>query len=71
MEAHVIKAYTDKADMKVHLAGEAVELDEQRAEELSARGFVSVAFEPEPDPGPDPDPEKPKPSGRRAPAKKG
>lgn len=80
MEANVIMAYTDKLDMTAHLAGEVVELDEERAKELSARGFVSVLDpepeqkpEPETEPEPEPEPEadKPKPRGRRAPAKKG
>lgn len=80
MEANVIKAYTDKLDMTVHLAGEVVELDEGRAKELSARGFVSVIEpepetgqkpEPETEPEPEPEADKPKPRGRRAPAKKG
>lgn len=71
MEARVVKAYTDRIDMSVHIAGEAVELDEQRAEELSARGFVTVEPEPEPEPQLVPEPEKRKPAGRRPPAKKG
>ena len=72
MEAIVIMAYTDKIDMTAHLAGEVVELDEGRAKELSARGFVSV-IEPEPETGQKPEPEadKSKPRGRRAPAEKG
>ena len=70
MEAIVIMTYTDKIDMTAHLAGEVVELDEGRAKELSARGFVSV-IEPEPETEPEPEADKSKPRGRRAPAKKG
>lgn len=42
MKAKVIKAYTDRLDAVVRLAGDEVELTESRAAELSAGGFVEV-----------------------------
>lgn len=66
METYLVsRAYTDRIDMSVHIPGEAVELDDQRAEELAARGFVTDApasehdLESEPseaaEPGPEPE----------------
>lgn len=57
MKANVVKAYTDKYTDELHLKGEAVELSDERAAELSALGFVEVL-------------EAPKPRARKAPAKK-
>lgn len=66
METYLVsRAYTDRIDMSVRIPGEAVELDDQRAEELAARGFVTDApasehdLESEPseaaEPGPEPE----------------
>lgn len=45
-KANVIKAYTDKYDGKVHLAGDTVELTDKRLKELSANGFVEPVEKP-------------------------
>lgn len=60
MKANVVKAYTDKYTNELHLKGEAVELSDERAAELSALGFVEAVEAP-----------KPRARARKAPAKKG
>ena len=43
MKVKVLKAYTDRLDAVVHLAGDVVELTGDRAAELGAGGYVEVA----------------------------
>ena len=40
MKAKVLKAYTDRLDAVVHLAGDVVELTGDRAAELAGGGYV-------------------------------
>lgn len=41
-KAVVVKAYTDKNTHEVHLKGESIHLEEDRAEELNVGGFVKI-----------------------------
>lgn len=43
MRARVTKAYTDRIDGSVHYPNTTVELTDERAAELSAKGFVELA----------------------------
>lgn len=43
MRARVTRAYTDRLDGSVHYPNTTVELTDERAAELSARGFVEPA----------------------------
>lgn len=43
MRARVTRAYTDRVDGSVHYPNTTVELTDERAAELSARGFVEPA----------------------------
>lgn len=47
MKALVNKAYTDRITKKLHLAGETVDLSEERAAELAGKGIVRTIAEPE------------------------
>ena len=47
MKALVNKAYTDRITKKLHLAGETVDLSEERAAELAGKGVVRALAEPE------------------------
>lgn len=40
MKAEVVKAYQDRITRELHLVGEVVELDAERAKELGGGGFV-------------------------------
>lgn len=48
MRARVTRAYTDRVDGSVHYPNMTVELTDERAAELSARGFVEPAPADEP-----------------------